>query len=55
MPPSTINILLVGPHDVKDPGHDMRDLAQHPSYLAVVESDQGLVGRRPFHACQKAS
>ena len=55
MPPSIINILLAGPHDVWDPGHDMRDLAQHPSYLAMVEADQGLVGRRPSHACQKAS
>ena len=55
MPPSLSNILLAGPHDVWDPGPDMRDLAQHPSYLAMVEADQGLVGRRPSHACQKPS
>lgn len=55
MLPSIINTILVGPNNVWDSGHDMRDLVRHPSYLAMVEADQDLVGMRPSHARQKIS
>ncbi|XP_061993278.1 uncharacterized protein LOC133711128 [Rosa rugosa] len=55
IPPSIINDLIGGPHDMASPAYGMHPVGRHPSYFVMVEIGRYLVGRPPSHAPQEAS